>query len=458
MQNDLILGFDSSSVIAFSAGVWGVCLYFIYRLCSNRQSCGVPLAYAMLLSVIHAGALIYLLPWYNPLEDAYLAQQGASPYATAIGFAISTLAMLGLTFGVWMSDRVLQPRVPRGGNIAVRPLAFSRWLMGIGAAFFFVITPIANQIPSGASIASNGVNLAIVGICLFAYVSMGKGVLQQFRALLASLSIPGITMIFMGFVGYGVAAVTEIGCFTIKAIRVRWWSIPVGALLFWILLSFYVTYMTGRERIRESVWRGASMVDRVTAVAESFGDAQLFDPWDTKHLNLIDIRINQNALVGRSHINIHENIGHFFWGESLQVAALAWIPRVIWPSKPVFGGSGLYAAKFTGMTFSTNTSVGVGLVLEMYANFGLVGTFLGFWVFGILIRYVDQVAAKRLALGHLWEFAQFQLIGLAMIQPGGFLAECVASVAAAYVLTRVLRAVFGRASFIESKKAMLGKA
>ncbi len=87
---------------------------------------------------------------------------------------------------------------------------------------------------------------------------------------MASVSIPGITILFMGFVGYGVTAVIEIGCFVVRALRLRWWAVPISLFVFWLLLSFYVTYMVGRERIRESVWKGASLGDRLVAMGESF--------------------------------------------------------------------------------------------------------------------------------------------------------------------------------------------
>jgi hypothetical protein len=120
-------------------------------------------------------------------------------------------------------------------------------------------------------------------------------------------------------------------------------------------------------------------------------------------------------------------------------AMVAPIPRLLWPDKPVFAGSGNLVSDYTGQKFAEGTSVGVGQVLEFYLNFGYPGTILGFLMLGAILRVVDMVAGYKLVCGNYWGFITWFLPGLAMIQPGGSLAEVVGSVASSVVLILVIR-------------------
>ena len=83
--------------------------------------------------------------------------------------------------------------------------------------------------------------------------------------------------------------------------------------------------------------------------------------------------------------------------------------------------------------------MGVGQVLEFYLNFGSTGVFIGFMVFGIIIRIVDITAAYKLLYGNWLGFASWFLPGLSMLQPGGALTEVTAATAAAVVLMILIR-------------------
>jgi hypothetical protein len=133
------------------------------------------------------------------------------------------------------------------------------------------------------------------------------------------------------------------------------------------------------------------------------------------------------------------------------------IPRILWPNKPSFGGSGNSSGKivtlYTGQNFGAGTSVGVGQVLEFYLNFGSIGVFIGFMVFGVIIRIVDVTAAYKLLYGNWLGFASWFLPGLSMLQPGGALTEVTASTAASVVLMFIIRRFLSRrASIIQQTR------
>ena len=80
-------------------------------------------------------------------------------------------------------------------------------------------------------------------------------------------------------------------------------------------------------------------------------------------------------------------------------AVIAMVPRLIWPDKPIEAGSGGLVAKFTGMDFANGTSVGVGPVMELYANFGTPAVVIGFILLGIIVKSLDVMAGILLATG-----------------------------------------------------------
>ncbi|MGH7134594.1 MAG: hypothetical protein ACREHD_02580, partial [Pirellulales bacterium] len=167
--------------------------------------------------------------------------------------------------------------------------------------------------------------------------------------------------------------------------------------------------------------------------------AEAFDPWNLQHLYAIDGRLNQNSLVGRAISFMDVTKKEPAHGRTLAIAAIAWVPRALWPGKPEFGGSGGLAAEYTGRTFAKGTSVGVGHVMELYINFLMPGVGLGFFIFGAVIRYVDVHAADALRCGRTWDYVFYHLVGLVALQPGGMWAESVGSAAAAALLAAVLR-------------------
>ena len=140
----------------------------------------------------------------------------------------------------------------------------------------------------------------------------------------------------------------------------------------------------------------------------------------------IDGRLNQNGLVGAAVVNLSAN-QDYANGETLWMAVLAMIPRALWPDKPISAGSGDLVTRFTGITFGEGTSVGIGSVMELYANFGTRGEFWGFVILGLIVGLADVRAADYLHAGQWHQFAVWFATGLALLQVGGSLVEVTSS-------------------------------
>src|SRR5262249_49683660 len=105
------------------------------------------------------------------------------------------------------------------------------------------------------------------------------------------------------------------------------------------------------------------------------------------------------------------------------------IPRIVWPNKPVWAGSGDLVTRFTGLHFAEFTSVGIGNVMELYVNFGKPGILIGSIILGILLGVVDRTASRHLRAGSAKRFLLWFVPGQSLLLVGGNFAEMTAAAA-----------------------------
>jgi hypothetical protein len=170
--------------------------------------------------------------------------------------------------------------------------------------------------------------------------------------------------------------------------RPRWHLLAGLLVLLYAGLSLWVAYAAHRGTIREAVWGGQSIEARIDATLAMLSSIAPFSIANPEHLQPVDDRLNQNYLVGAA-VRTTPSLVPFRNGETIYSAVYAFIPRAIWPNKPVVAGSGSYVSDHTLISFAQGTSVGMGQVLEFYINFGMVGLVTGFVLLGMILRYVD---------------------------------------------------------------------
>jgi hypothetical protein len=195
--------------------------------------------------------------------------------------------------------------------------------------------------------------------------------------------------------------------------------------------------MGQRNGIRDVVWiEQASLIDRLERISRIVTQFEMLNLDNPDQVEAINGRLNQNLLVGAA-IERHERgISDLAYGATVPWWVL--IPRVIWPNKPVVGGSGDVVSVFTGVHFEAGTSVGIGQVLEFYINFGTLGVALGFLAYGFVLVWLDAGIARALAASDARGLLLRAMPGLTMLQPGGSLLEitvaCVAAIVAAHAI------------------------
>jgi hypothetical protein len=409
----------------------------------SKRAVGVPLAYAFSLSLLHfPGALCYSMDYYSP-RSPILVYNGASLTNTFCGFYVSTVALASFVFGV-LACSILFP-VKNSSPIPVSKIypAIGSRLPGTmlltALISFVILVPTIGRIPSFGAVTLAGAALGIVAIFLFAYRANLRGNSFAFwKWVFSAGGFPMVTLVTMGFANSGTQAALTVWMFVYRLYRPRVLALLGLCCLLFAAMTFYVNYMRERDSIRSAVWGQRALSTRLQAMQDMTRHFQFFNPYNHSHLESLDSRLNQNDLVGKAVIHIASGRVDFGRGGTLYAAAVAWVPRILWPNKPSTGGSGSMVSRFTGQVFSNSTSVGVGQVLEFYVNWGLTSVILGFVLYGILMRYLDERAAIGLVDGDYWRFCRWVLPAMGLLQSGGSFSEVVGTCAANTVLVTLL--------------------
>lgn len=128
------------------------------------------------------------------------------------------------------------------------------------------------------------------------------------------------------------------------------------------------------------------------------------------------VRFNQGWIIARvmSHVPKEEPYAH---GRTITDAVVfSIVPRFLVPNKKEGASSELFE-QYTGVDLINNTKMGLGLIGELYANFGYSGGIAATFCYGLLVGYLFTLFAARAVLNPLW-WAAAATILLPSVEPG----------------------------------------
>ncbi len=440
--------------------LWGwlviIAILFWHPWTKHERGIGLVFAYLLNLWVTHwPGAFIQILPWYS----------SSKMDVVEVGFIQSSYGMIAFIAGAllfrpilgkWLNRQRFQENgEEKSSTKATMNVRLPSIYIFIGLVSYLVLVPLLHGLPTVTAFISATIQLLIVGLCLGCWrswqINGARGIINW---LIASSFLPIGSVLFHGFLGYGVSAFLVVLCFLAMIFKPRWILLIVAAIIGYIGFSVYVTYMRDREEIREIVWGGEALSQRVERIATTFKEFEWFDIYNYDHLTRVDTRLNQTFLIGAAVLYLDEGGHEFAKGETLLQAVTALVPRVIWRDKPVRAGSPELVSTYTGQTFAEGTSVGIGQVMEFYINFGTKGVVIGFLILGFLISLFDQAAFQALTDGNWRRFTIWQLAGIGFLQVGGSLVEVTAtvgsSIGTAIIVNRYVLPIFLKESQMRS--------
>jgi hypothetical protein len=403
----------------------------------RRDGGALTLSYFLALSLFHVpGALSYL-------DARYI---GGSEQETTLGFEMTLLGMGAFVAGAICVAVMSRQRSSMPNHIASshhKYLEKFSYQIGVaGLVSYFTLLPLAKFVPSSTALISPLIALLVLGLWLQLYLGV---ILRDRRRLLGSIFIlpifPALTTITQGFIGFGVYWDLSVVAFLFVVARRRMWMVALAPFVIYFGLSLFVTYMRDRSEIRNVVWQEQSgFSERIDSITRTITTFEFLDLTKLEHLTALDVRLNQNYLVGLAIERYQEGVLELQYGATVPIWAL--IPRAIWPDKPDVGGGGSVVTDATGLDVSAGTSVGAGQVLEFYVNFGWLGVLVGFFALGILLRYLDGRILQSLNDLNTRRLLLCVIPGFALLQPLGNLLEIIVAasgaLAVAYVLGRFM--------------------
>jgi hypothetical protein len=381
------------------------------------------------------GALAHAMPW-NPFSDST---------NTIVGFNYTTLGLACFVLGTSVTPRprrlvarAARPTYPVSAEAGTLGQRYARLLLAGGILGFVAeLTPL-NGLPSVTVLISACKQLLIAGLCLKCWLAWhARNRRQLFLWLCLALALPPYTVIVTGFLSYGIGFLLTVLIFIGTFFRPRLLLVAVASVAILFGIGFFASYLKHRTTLRDAVSGNQSLETRIEAIEDMISSTTPFDPFNQMHLQAIDARLNQNELIGAA-IGYVPTFRDFAWGGTIYLAALALVPRVLWPDKPITAGSMGLVSAYTGITFAEGTSVGMGQVMEFYVNFGIEGVVVGFLILGMLIRFLDIRIAERLQTSSWPQFGLWFGVGAATLQPIGQLLEITGSMAGAAVIGLLL--------------------
>ena len=178
-------------------------------------------------------------------------------------------------------------------------------------------------------------------------------------------------------------------------------SVRKKAIYLVVFLALIISIQTIKHSFREAISEGTG--SGVGLFADLVQEEVLSSDYATSESNLSAMvtRINQGWIIARI-MSWTPSREPFANGETIEIAIKsAFMPRFLFPDKVKAGGR-TYFTRFTGKDISDNTSMGLSLLGEAYANYGIYGgAFFMFLIglfYNLFITKIYKIAKKHPAI------------------------------------------------------------
>lgn len=393
---------------------------------SPKGTVGLPVALLLSLMFVHMGAAAHLFSGYFHQYNLFLNSLGYTRNSVALGLQVSTCGFVAMAFGLMVTSHFGQPHRLDIGTAAY-PARFlrlaERSMIGVGLLFLVAVqlVPALTEITTLGSLFVTGKNLYPVGLCLaiFRRVRLGEGLTLLQIGLLSAI-IPLANLLGNAILAEAVTSVIVIGCFWLAVAGHKmglFRTVLVIATSTYLFLFLSINYLVVRNDFRDIVWEPSSTLEeRVIGLGDAIGQFGAISSENQNQLYMLDARLNQSLFTGMAVEQLREQPDGYENGATLLTGLFAWVPRVIWTTKPVRGGNE-FLTRHTGYVGARETTYGIGPFFEFYANFGLMGTLFFSFLFGVLVRAFDLRAYRGLATGRMSVMVPMFVGGIALIQP-----------------------------------------
>jgi hypothetical protein len=390
-------------------------------------SLGLPIAYLFAMLLQHLPGAFAHSGGGGRLEDSS---------ATRIGLEFATIGTVCFVIGVIIAQRISWRPTSTSETPWLQQESMRRFSLFCLCGGWIVvwITKLLGSNPSLWAAIEKAGAIWILGVTIGFLTSVQQRRYGRSFLWLVALSVyPFVVLITAGFLSFGSTSVFVVMSALLVIVRSHVGAYAGLALFSLLCFLAFISYFQNRDDIREAVWGGESLEQRITRSSRIITDIQWFNFNNPSQLAALDERLNQNQFAGMAAQNIEAGQVDFLHGRSVWEGLQALVPRVIWADKPIFAGSSEFIREMTGFLVNESTTYGVGQVMEFYVNFGVPSLVVGFLLFGFAIGWIDRNAAAALQAGEFRRAFLWFLPGVAMNAPLASIAEVTGNIAAAVV-------------------------
>lgn len=199
--------------------------------------------------------------------------------------------------------------------------------------------------------------------------------------------------------------------FLIIAFTFSWQKRLVAGIIFSFL--FLIILQAAKIEFRDLSWdKEYSASEKLSMLGSNiYGQITSFNLlFKPEMLATTFVRFNQGWVIDRVMARVPSS-KPFAEGETIYQGLYAtFVPRFVDPDKLIAGGR-LNFERFTGLLLTGNTSMTIGVVGEMYANYGIVGGIFGMAVFGFLLGFLYYKFLYKKAIRHSVWYAWGPFVG-----------------------------------------------
>jgi hypothetical protein len=353
-----------------------------------RRTTGTLDYFEVLLPFTVLHFLSYPVGAYYLLENPeYLQYQSHYDYLVpAVGLAV--LAYVAIAVGYHLSFPRLRPSsLIRVRMVGIKPMFFLAFLgfLGQSAAILVSRSLAAQKGVSGVLSALQQLSPLFMAAWFLAWYIAWQGDRHWTRRFLAPLVlVPQIIYAIYGTMGGKAFTITLCGLPAIAYWYVRG-RLPVRWLVTVLLLAVFVVFpLYNSFRYQDRQLDTGRRLEKTMAEAQTWNRKEYFQRSVEAFVVRLAIVTSPAAVVRAVPRWVeYEN------GRTLRLGVLSFIPRVLWPGKPILQTGHEFGRTFGLLNLVDNeTLVACTLVGEMYWNFGVVGVALWALLVGCVFRWV----------------------------------------------------------------------
>lgn len=278
-------------------------------------------------------------------------------------------------------------------------------LMAVGLLASFLQPLLPGELGFVMYLASN---LVYVGGILYFFSVGNRYRLGVYLAtLLLALIRAAASGVFHDFLLWSVLGLALVAINLKISMFVKLSFLSVGVFLMMALQSVKTDY---RETLKtERLSTGARILLLSNYISSVFANmGEVFTP---KKLSELNVRLNQGWITSAIMLYVPQHEPFANGTTLVESVESAFLPRILFPNKKQAGGRENYQ-RFTGIPIDDNTSMGIGLLGEAYANFGWgAGLFLLVW--GLILA---KILASLIQLALRYNVLLFFMIPIIFLQ------------------------------------------